>query len=284
MIESRYSIEYIDPNSEKSSSKLGRFFIYSTLIISILIAITAIIFSNLPEGTSQTISSKVQQFISSFDSSSSNQPTDKVVVTPKTKTPLISIEEQSTQVEKKDEIAQQKLVAAQLEDEYKEEIERLSQENTEQHDESIKQLTKNQLLTKKLDVLSKQLNDERQKSSQLKNKVSSLLIKNTNVSNLLAKTEDSVKDYANKIEQLKNKEVEILTQSIATETSAINTVIKEKIEPELLTTETTDKSKENLIVTDKVKTPTSQIDAIVAAMEAANNKTNNTQKPTTKDQ
>lgn len=278
MIESRYSIEYIDPSSDNSSSKLGKFFIYSTLTISILAATIALIYSNLPSSTSQVVTDKVQQFISSFNEPS-NIPVEEIIDS-EPAAPVITPEEKSTEADdKKDELAQQKLIAAQLEDEYKKEIERLSQENTTQHDETVKQLTANQTLAKKLDILSKQLKSEIQKSAQLKKEVTSLQTENKTVSTLLKKTEVTAKSYADEIKKLEQKEIEIVAQPVIVKSVTPEPIEIKKEEPEVaikeITTKETSKPTEDTSTANRNKAPISQMDAIVAAMEAANSTSNN---------
>jgi len=272
MIETRYSIEYIDPSAGKSPSKLARFFIYSALTISVLAAISALIFSNLPDSTSQIIKGKAQQFISSFNETSTNSSAEEEIIVSEPKTPLIALEQTHAQTDDKNELAQQRLIATQLENEYKKEIERLSQENTTQHDETVKQLTTNQSLTKKIDVLSKQLNNEIQKSALLKKEVTSLQTENKTVSALLKKTEKNAKVYTDTIKKLEQKEVKVVTQP-----AIIKPVTPEPVEIKVIT-----KPTENTSTSDKNEAPISQIDAIVAAMEAATNQNNEASNPTVK--
>lgn len=285
MIESRYSIEYIDPNSEKPSSKLGRFLIYSTLIISIFVAIGALVFSNLPTNTPQIITNKVQQFISSFNEPSISLPVKKEVSSD-TDTVRLTNEELKKHADTKNELAQQKLAATQLEDEYKKEIERLSQENTSQHNETVKQLTENQALTKKSDLLSKQLKKEIQKSALLDKEVTSLQAENKKISSLLKITEEMAGNYADEIKKLGEDEVKLIIQA---EPSIIKSITLEepaeekKVELKVSATKEAIKPTEDTSATNKSKAPTSQIDAIVAAMEAAKSTPNSSQNTATND-
>lgn len=273
MIETRYSIEYIDPSAGNSRSTLARLFIYTILTISILAAIITLIYSNLPNSTSQVVTDKVQQFISSFSEPSTTTSVEEETIVSEPTAPVITPEEKNTESDdKKDELAQQKLIAVQLEDEYKKEIERLSQENTTQHDETVKQLTANQSLTKKLDVLSKQLKNEIQKSVLLKKEVTSLQTENKTVSALLKKTEVTAKKHADEIKKLEQKEVEVVAQPVIIKPVTPEPIEIEKEEPKVVATKETRKPTEG---TSKNKAPISQMDAIVAAMEAANSTSNN---------
>lgn len=277
MIESRYSIEYIDPNASKPPSKLGRFLIRSTLTISILAAITTLIYSNLPSSTSQELTVKFQEFISSFSKFSTMPHVVTEAITSEPDPTISTTVKQNTQIDDKDELAQQKLNAAKLAGEYKKEIERLSQENTTQHNEAVKQLTAKQVLTKRLDTLSVQLKSEAQKSAQLKNTVTALQTENKTVSTLLEKTKETAKSYANEIEQLEKKQIKVVKQSAIIEpaTPAPTEVKEVEVEPEVMTLKEKSKPTEDTASANQVKAPISQIDAIVAAMEAANNVSNN---------
>ncbi len=276
MIESRYSIEYIDPSSDNSSSMLGKFFVYSTLTISILAAIIALIYSNLPNSTSQVVTDKVQQFISSFNEPSTNTFVEEEIIVSEPETPIKTIEAKSTQVNNnKEELAQQKLIAIQLEDEYKKEIERLSQENTTQHNETVKQLTENQTLTKKLDVLSKELKNEIQKSALLKKEVTSLQTENKTVSALLIKTEVTAKNYANEIKKLEQKEIKVVAPPVIFKSVTPEPIEIKKVKAEVVSINETSKPTEDPSTSNKNEAPVSQMDAIVAAMEDANSTSNN---------
>lgn len=275
MIESRYSIEYIDPNADKSPSMLGGLLVRSTLTISILAAITTLIYSNLPSSTSQEITVKVQEFIRSFNMPSTEPPLVTETLISEPELAITTTEEKNIQANDKGELAQQKLIAAKLAGEYKKEIERLSQENTTQHNEAVKQLTAKQVLTRKLDELSKKLKSETQKSVLLKNTVTSLQTENKTVSTLLEKTKETAKNYANEVEQLEKKQIKVGKQTAILEPAASVPSEVKKVEPKVLTLREKSKPTEDTSSANQVKAQTSQVDAIVAAMEAANNASNN---------
>jgi len=274
MIETRYHIEYIDPNSGKPSSKLGKFFIYTTLSISILAAIIALFFSNLPNSTSQIITDKVQHFISSFNESSVNPTVVDEANTTNSK--KIEIDVITPTVE----FAHQTLISTQAEKEYKQEIERLRQENTTQDNEKAKHLQTNKALSKRLDQLSKQLKEENQKKIELTKKLATLITENQSVSILLNETNKTAENYAKKLKQLKQKVIveAVKPQTVISEpkTSKIaEKVVKKPVETEETGEKLIVEATTNDIDTRGQKTPqVSQMDAIVAAMEAANNTSN----------
>jgi len=257
MIETRYSIEYIDPNSGTMSSRLGKLLIYSVLAISIITVIIALIFSNLPRTTSQNITVKVQDFVSSFNTAATPSIINK-------------------------QLAQQKINSSKREIALKEEIENLSQENTIQHNESIKQLKVNQTLKKKILLLSDQLKDEKLKHSQLTKEVVSLNRKNKSVSAQLDERIQAAKDYASEIKKLEHKK--ITTFKVTTPKIIATPEPLENKNPPIDSVSNKNKITIQKTAPKEKETSNSQIDAIVAAMEAANNtNTINTKLTTPKD-
>ncbi len=240
MIETRYSIEYIDPNPKTILSRLGKLLIYVVLTISIIAAIFALILSSLPHATSQNITVKVQDFVSSFNTTTPSIINDKTL---------------------NEKLIKQKLISSERETALKKEIEHLTQENTIQHNESVNQLKANQKLKEKLTLLSKQLKDGELKRSQLAKEVTKLNKKNKSVSAQLDEKTQAAKDYANEIKKLDQQKatiVEITTPKIIAT-------------PKLVEIKNNEENKTTLQkIAPKEKTNISQIDAIVAAMKAAN--------------
>lgn len=237
MIETRYSIEYVDPNPKTLLSRLSKLLIYSVLTISIAIAILALIISNLPPATSQNIKAKAQGFVNSFYT---------------TKPSMINAENFD------ETLAQQELSSSKRETALKKEIQNLNQENTILHNQSVKQLANNQKLKEKLTLLSKQLKTEGLKYSQLAEEVVTLNRRNRSVSAQLDEKTQVAKDYANEIKKLEHKK-----KTTPVVTAPLKTVV---IKNEMLSQDSMKKA-----APKEDKTKTSQIDAIVAAMKAANN-------------
>jgi uncharacterized phage infection (PIP) family protein YhgE len=272
MIETRYRIEYVDPNSNKLSSKLGKFLIYSALTISIFAATIALIFSNLPNSTAQIVTDKVQHFFSSFNNSAIDPIVAEEAMVTKHTTVEAEIEE-NTQIVDNDKSVQQALITTQLKKEHKEKIAHLSQENKTLHNDTAKQIQSNQTLSKKLDKLSKQLKEEKQKSTQLTKKLATLSTENKAVSALLKETNKTAKSYADELKKIKQKETEIV-DAVKPLIIISKSNTAENISEEIVKEITIDQEKIN---TKGQKThQVSQMDAIVAAMEAASN-TSNTQ-------
>jgi hypothetical protein len=276
MIETRYDIEYIDPSSGKQRSPIGRFFLYSALTFSILAATAALIFSNLPDNTSRLLIDKVKALTeaqsSIATSSSENSSPDTLVDSELSPTNTNEEKLKKNQETHKKELAQQKLLTAQNEKNYKKEIDLLTQENTEQHEHTIKLVEENQTLTAKIGDVSKLLEDEKQKKSELLKKITALQAKNKTASDLLEKTTKTNKTYANELKNLKQKDIKTPDTSATNKVSAQKPTVTEKVvekTAEKRETETTRNTAEIKQET-KPKEGTSQVDAIVAAMEAAN--------------
>jgi len=268
MIESRYSIEYIDPHYEKSPLKLGKLLIYSTLTISILAAVIAFTYSKLPNNTTQLVTQKIQQFISSFNQPSApvNLPVEKISVSD-SGVPSVTKEKR---IQGKEELNQNKLSAIQIEKEYKKEIERLNQENTNQKNETLKQLTINQALTKRLDVLSTQLEEETLKNTQLGKEVASLQSKNKSISSLLKISEEMANSYSAELNKLDQKQK---VKSYIATTHQIEKPSKIDVKLKMATTTNVEEKLNSSII--KNKKEISQLDAIVATMESIKNNTKN---------
>jgi hypothetical protein len=281
MIETRYSIEYIDPpNSGKKRSVIGKFFIYAMLTISILVAIVALIFSNLPDNTSRLLIDRVKAFTSARTEPKSF-PTTSLSVTATsgavenselTKKNTYQEELKKNQKTHKNELEQQKLLVVQNTENYKKEIDLLAQENTEQHEKTVKLIKEKQNLTIIIDNISKQLDDEKQKKSELHKKISTLQAKNKTASNLLKNTTEINKTYAIELKKLKQKELKTINTPAVSKVTNQNAIVIEKVmkkTAEKIETKTT----RNTAAAPQEKEK-SQVDAIVAAMEAANQAAN----------
>ncbi len=277
MIESRYSIEYVDPNATKPRSRLGRLVAYTLLINAVLIMIGALVFTSFSEKASDLILGKIKEFSNiSFvaDKTPKTDATPEQATTPDTAQPLVEKKPLETANKKNQQdtfqqkLSQQTAASTQRDKDNKEEIERLSQENSKQHDETLKQVTANKELMGRLDDLSKQLKAQNVKSEKLAQKVDSLESHNKS---LVTQLEDS-KNLEAKLEVKKEEEEEKITAVPIQIEPATKTVIVPKKVQEQATNPVTKTEKE--VVKEekppqKAEPKKSQVDDIVAAMEAA---------------
>lgn len=254
MIETRYDIEYVDPNG-KPKSGLGRFLAYLLLLITLLVFLTALVFSNLSNSTSLLITQKIQ---------------DLTGTKPNTVTNTFTNNDIANDDQDADEANNKKSVFVKDENEKnRKEIEELLQKNTRQSKISKKQLLENKKLSKDLKHITQQLAEEIKTSDQLVKKVEALNSENTSLTKQLA---DIRKIRAQKkiIKPIVSKP-EISKQE--KEPNAVTVERGNKLKEKLVQTkELTKPSKEtrnNTTTSEKTTAPTSQMDAIVEAMKAA---------------
>lgn len=271
MIETRYDIEYIDPNG-KPTVELGRFFAYLLLLITLLIFLATLVFSNLSESTSQLVIQRIQEFTGIKSNTITTYNDD----------------ERSAEIAEEAKLADQKALAAAKDENEKniKEIERLSQENTQQSQTLKQQQLENQHLTEDLERISQQLAEEKKAHDQLANHIETLNNKNSALSKQLADSKKiKIKKVPTVSSTLKKTEPEIAKEE--EETPKADSIEKtDKLKEKNVKTEEPAKPKpvvatqQNTISTrkdanktstepKKQETPLSQMDAIVKAMEAA---------------
>ncbi len=285
MIETRYDIEYISPNG-KQNSGLGRFFAYILLLITLLIFLAALIFSNLSDNASQLVTQKIQQ-LTGINIETITNPTsitdddiasDEGIETEKA--------EETINASKLADETQKALASAKDENEKnKNKIKKLSEENIKQGELSRKQLLDNKKLRKDLARISKQLVEEKKTTEQLAKKVETLNNKNNFLTKQLAGSKKALASknnkklatpYANEPKNVEPKSVEKIEKPKAVtvgrtdKLKEVSVKMEEpaKPKPVVVTQKTTSKSNKTT-TPEKTKAPLSQMDAIVEAMKAA---------------
>lgn len=273
MIESRYTIEYVNPESEQQKKPAkGHFlsFIFLGLIITAALVYAFLSinkpnqFVRLPE-----IFEELSPSNDSVEISSETKMTDKesiYILAGATTAPSTAVESSTATAPslKPDQKNQQLLASVQASNEARndsaqKEIEKLLLENKEQQNKTKKQLANNKELTNNLNDLTKQLMAERKRSKTLGAKLDSKKTENTQLSTMLknalekASTED--KNYLVALNKLEEKE-------------SINLDKKNKeITPETKVIATTTQTPKTIDRYNKVSlSTTSQVDAIIAAM------------------
>ena len=293
MIETRYDIEYVSPNG-KTKSGLGRFFAYLLLLITLLIFLAALIFSNLSDSASQLVTQKIQQLTGINAETITNTTSINNDVASDDSTTDSNEDEEAKETSTASKLAdetykadQKALASAKDENEKNQkELKILSQENTKQSEASKKQRSENQKLSKDLELITKQLAEEKKASNQLTKKIETLKNENSVLSKQLADSKkidikkETIVTSTNpkKIESgitIKEKTPKADTAGRIDKPKEKSVKTEEPANPKppiVVTQETTNPSKNSSDKTatpEKTKAPLSQMDAIVEAMKAA---------------
>ena len=296
MIETRYDIEYVSPNG-KTKSGLGRFFAYLLLLITLLVFLAALIFSNLSDSASQLVTQKIQQLTGINTETITNTTSINNDVANDDSTAESNEDEKAEETSTASKLAdethkadQKALASAKDENEKnKKELKRLSQENTKQSEASKKQQLDNQRLNKDLERITKQLAKEKKASDQLAKKLETLNIENNSLTKELAGSKKALASEKNKkvatpfanepkkaepktVEKIETPKAVTVGRTDKLKEESVKTEEPAKPKPVVVTQETINPNKNTSNKTatpEKTKAPLSQMDAIVEAMKAA---------------